>query len=379
MTSVNADVSKKCLTSPFSDPSTPSAGMFLANDEPVNLQPSTSRQSDQSRYLHLSSQKLQMSPLTQSSISYGVDNELHGRGGAQTYEWATHLHPWPFLTPDTIMPLTATITSPASCTWSSAAGYTPFSAFGIDRDRTDMDGDSYMWQHDGADGAHQSTLAIFQPNLWIPHMHPSTVQYEIMDTDFMDLSSSVPYGLNCVAPDPSAPDGMTSNFGSLSFAVVGTEQNVPDKAVSMLPSESELNDSLPLTEREKSLEPLPSRNKARLRPRPPASCLICNTQFNRRSDLRRHMYEHEGQHECTICGKRYHEKYQLSNHEKSHAGPHPCAECPKIFETRSSLRSHLATHEDSPKLLACPVSGCGRHYRRGGCLNRHVKSVRPPH
>jgi KRAB domain-containing zinc finger protein len=87
------------------------------------------------------------------------------------------------------------------------------------------------------------------------------------------------------------------------------------------------------------------------------------------------MYQHEGQHECMTCGKRFHEKYQLSNHAKSHAGPFACTQCPRTFEKRSSLRSHLSSHDGFRRLLDCPFTGCGKQYRRGGCLNRHIKSV----
>lgn len=426
MTLMLADISTECLTPSIPNPSTPSAIMSLINDndEPVDLRKSSICQSGHRHYLHPSSLDRNISPPSQYSESYGFDDRLPVQRVDHTYEWQSHLHPWPFPTLDTaIMPFTTTITSPPEpCSWNNPENFAPFTSAGT-AEGTDMDGDSYMWQQGGFGGpqSHQSAPAISQSLLWISHMQQqgttTTAQYRIMDSGcFTDLtsdisslndgtcnnsmsSSSVPYGIefeccDTVVPTSHSEPGscMTSNFETLTYAVLaGTEQNVLNETAttaSMLPSEpgpstTTTTDPFPRMSEQQAgivVEVETPENKSRLRPRHPASCFICNTQFDRPSDLRQHMYEHDGQHECTVCGKRYHEKYQLSNHEKSHAGPHSCTQCDKIFEKRSSLRSHLTTHDGHPKLLACPVSGCGKQYRRGGCLNRHVKSVRsqPP-
>ncbi|KAI1614922.1 hypothetical protein EDD37DRAFT_564184 [Exophiala viscosa] len=87
------------------------------------------------------------------------------------------------------------------------------------------------------------------------------------------------------------------------------------------------------------------------------------------------MHEHEGQHICPICAKTFPEKNQLGNHKKSHDGPFACTICPKVFPKRAALTSHSRTHDPFRRTVKCTVEGCGKQYRRGGCLNRHMKSA----
>lgn len=119
----------------------------------------------------------------------------------------------------------------------------------------------------------------------------------------------------------------------------------------------------------------PTQGKPSPRKESLIQCPVCAQHFHRPSHLKEHMRGHEGQHVCPTCGKKFLEKNQLGNHKKSHDGPFPCTLCPKVFPKRAALTSHVRTHDPLRRTVKCPVEGCGKQYRRGGCLNRHMKSV----
>ncbi|KIV86867.1 hypothetical protein PV11_02448 [Exophiala sideris] len=102
---------------------------------------------------------------------------------------------------------------------------------------------------------------------------------------------------------------------------------------------------------------------------------ITALQSQSSANLDQRMHEHADQHVCPLCGKAFPEKNQLGNHKKSHEGPFACTVCPKVFPKRAALSSHLRTHDPLRRTVKCTVEGCGKQYRRGGCLNRHVKSA----
>ncbi|KAJ9501469.1 hypothetical protein H2202_003263 [Exophiala xenobiotica] len=222
-------------------------------------------------------------------------------------------------------------------------------------------------QMDGGASEYKSINGVTQghPGSW--HTNPPT---------------AILYGANHYSETPHQTwSGSTTSAANVQLLHAGADprQDAPFTAAEFVPTcQAEATDCLVgLVDRARS--PVPSQRM------PPAkgekrmiSCSICREQFHRPCSLRRHMYQHEGQHECMTCGKRFHEKYQLSNHAKSHAGPFACTQCPKTFEKRSSLRSHLPSHDGFRRLLDCPYTGCGKQYRRGGCLNRHIKSVSLP-
>lgn len=153
-------------------------------------------------------------------------------------------------------------------------------------------------------------------------------------------------------------------------------QESPSKALVLTADEYstfKATECLPLGETA-AAKKLPPKSSSRRR-KGPILCPVCNKQFCRPCNLKDHMYELEGQHECPTCGRRFQQKYNLSNHEKIHAGPFACTECLQKFKTRAILRSHLRSHNPDPVMKQCPEKDCNKQYKRGGCLNRHIKTV----
>lgn len=112
------------------------------------------------------------------------------------------------------------------------------------------------------------------------------------------------------------------------------------------------------------------------RTRGPVSCTVCDKVFSRPCDLRDHMYIHEDQFECPICGKSFREAGGLTLHKRTHAGPITCGCCFRTFKKQANLSKHMKYHNPNREKRRCHIEGCGKEYARGGCLNRHIKTVR---
>ncbi|KAH7957065.1 hypothetical protein HPB52_015047 [Rhipicephalus sanguineus] len=140
----------------------------------------------------------------------------------------------------------------------------------------------------------------------------------------------------------------------------------------------------------------------RIRPRGPCSA-ACDKVFNRRSQLRTHLFAHAGEkrYACEMCGRKYREKHNLVIHSRTHTGerpfecsscpaaftssgdrkkhmlthtgerPHECNVCGKRFSTKSNLASHALTHSGK-KAFACHA--CGRKFSHSHTLRRHART-----
>ncbi|XP_070772583.1 zinc finger protein 235-like [Enoplosus armatus] len=79
------------------------------------------------------------------------------------------------------------------------------------------------------------------------------------------------------------------------------------------------------------------------------ACRFCGKQFNRDSDLIRHVDEtHRGEKafKCHECDKKFARRDHLAVHLRIHTGerPHKCCFCRKSFAQSSNLNVHLRTH-----------------------------------
>lgn len=298
----------------------------------------------------------------------------------QMYEWALHNHDGRFTAPSSVA-MTCPVYNPdypSGCR--QPAGYEDDPAHSTH---------GYTWQRMERFEL-PTAVEVPRPPLGYLPMDEGASEYKSMNgvmqghfsTDpgswHTNLPTAISYAANHAAnhytetPHQTSSGNTTSAADVQLHAAADPRQDALTAAEILPPFQAEATDCPGPVNIARS--PVPQRMPAK-REKRMISCSICREEFHRPCSLRRHMYQHEGQHECMTCGKRFHEKYQLSNHAKSHAGPFACTLCPKTFEKRSSLRSHLPSHEDFRKLLACPFAGCGKQYRRGGCLNRHIKSV----
>ncbi|KAK5224814.1 hypothetical protein LTR72_004595 [Exophiala xenobiotica] len=220
-------------------------------------------------------------------------------------------------------------------------------------------------QMDGGASEYKSMNGVTQAPAGSWHTNPHT---------------AILYGANDYSETPHQTwSGNTTSAANVQLLHAGADprQDAPFTAAEFVPTcQAEATDCVVgLVDRARSPVP-PQRMPPAKGEKGMISCSICREQFHRPCSLRRHMYQHEGQHECMTCGKRFHEKYQLSNHAKSHAGPFACTQCPKTFEKRSSLRSHLPSHDGFRRLLDCPYTGCGSS-SWGGLLLPALREIVP--
>ncbi|KAK5445163.1 hypothetical protein LTS15_010254 [Exophiala xenobiotica] len=310
-------------------------------------------------------------------VADAVDNGPYHHEVNEMYEWTLHKQDGCFTAPSPVAPSFPIYNPDYPSRSKQSVGYENYPAHSTD---------GYTWQR----------MERFEPptTVEVPSPPLGYVQMDGVASEYKSINgvthghpgswhtnppTAISYGANHYSETPhQTSSGNTTSAADVQLlhAVADPRQDAPFTAAEFLPPFKAEAIDCPVGLVNRARSPVPPQRM------PPAkgekrmiSCSICREQFHRPCSLRRHMYQHEGQHECMTCGKRYHEKYQLSNHAKSHAGPFACTQCPKMFEKRSSLRSHLPSHEGFRRLLDCPYTGCGKQYRRGGCLNRHIKSA----
>ncbi|KAK5560770.1 hypothetical protein LTR46_001078 [Exophiala xenobiotica] len=311
-------------------------------------------------------------------VADAVDSGPYHHKVNQMYEWALHKQDGCFTAPSSVAPSFPIYNpdypsrskqsvdyenDPAhgtdGSTWQRMETFEPLTAVEVPSPPL-----GYL-QMDGGASEYKSMNGVTQghPGSW--HTNPPT---------------AILYGANHYSETPHQTwSGNTTSAANVQLLHAGADprQDVPYTAAEFVPTcQAEATDYLVgLVDRARSPVPPqrmpPAKGEKRM-----ISCSICREQFHRPCSLRRHMYQHEGQHECMTCGKRFHEKYQLSNHAKSHAGPFACTQCPKTFEKRSSLRSHLPSHDGFRRLLDCPYTGCGSS-SWGGLLLPALREIVP--
>uniref|UniRef100_A0A8C9XW50 Zinc finger protein 543-like n=1 Tax=Sander lucioperca TaxID=283035 RepID=A0A8C9XW50_SANLU len=142
------------------------------------------------------------------------------------------------------------------------------------------------------------------------------------------------------------------------------------------------------------------------------ACRFCGKQFNRDSDLIRHVYKIHmtaKAFKCSECDKEFACRGHLVAHSRIHKGekPHKCSFCRKSFAQRSNLNVHLRLHtgekpyfcktcgkmvtysyhlqtcgmkkQKGKKSFSCLV--CGKHFPSASKLGVHKKNheARKPH
>ncbi|XP_076321447.1 uncharacterized protein LOC143230975 isoform X2 [Tachypleus tridentatus] len=104
------------------------------------------------------------------------------------------------------------------------------------------------------------------------------------------------------------------------------------------------------------------------------SCITCDKEFGRKSELNTHQHMHTGErpYTCFVCGKEFRKSRHLNKHKKIHTGdrPYSCVVCSKNFGTKTHLKTHLLIHTGE-KPYRCVV--CGKEFGRSSHLERHKK------
>ncbi|XP_063224031.1 uncharacterized protein LOC134531919 [Bacillus rossius redtenbacheri] len=100
------------------------------------------------------------------------------------------------------------------------------------------------------------------------------------------------------------------------------------------------------------------------------TCAHCNKTFSLKKKLNRHMLKHTDAHTCKDCRRVYGSEKALGAHRcdkgAREPGPYRCPVCSKEFQRRSNLDKHLPLHAG-----ARPCVVCGKKLRAGGVAGAH--------
>eukprot|EP00190_Bangiopsis_sp_CCMP1999_P004787 CAMPEP_0198731158 /NCGR_PEP_ID=MMETSP1475-20131203/28435_1 /TAXON_ID= ORGANISM="Unidentified sp., Strain CCMP1999" /NCGR_SAMPLE_ID=MMETSP1475 /ASSEMBLY_ACC=CAM_ASM_001111 /LENGTH=397 /DNA_ID=CAMNT_0044494085 /DNA_START=10 /DNA_END=1203 /DNA_ORIENTATION=+ len=104
-------------------------------------------------------------------------------------------------------------------------------------------------------------------------------------------------------------------------------------------------------------------------------CGVCNVEFRRNYDLKRHMvsvHEKRKDYVCSLCKKGFSQTGHLNEHIRvTHGGDtaHRCPICDKPFGAKSKLDRHVRTVHDNARLFTCDL--CNKSYKEKSYLKHH--------
>ena len=102
-------------------------------------------------------------------------------------------------------------------------------------------------------------------------------------------------------------------------------------------------------------------------------CGICEKQFNKKGNLKKHMLIHSGvrSYECKVCSKAFNQKAHLNTHMLIHTGEkeHICDVCSKQFNQRCHLKRHMVVHTGA-KPHKCSI--CDKQFAQKYNLTVHM-------
>jgi len=103
----------------------------------------------------------------------------------------------------------------------------------------------------------------------------------------------------------------------------------------------------------------------------PYRCHLCGCCYSNRSNLRRHIQQHEKAFSCEFCAKDFGSRSDLQRHRRSHTGERPfiCSTCGRSFADSSALRAHELMHR-GVKPFTCTY--CNKQFRTLGTLKTHT-------
>lgn len=98
-------------------------------------------------------------------------------------------------------------------------------------------------------------------------------------------------------------------------------------------------------------------HKIQMKERTTLSCLYCEKDYSKLSNLIRHLKTHEENktHACNVCQKTFAMGQDLIDHLNKHRGftPHSCHICGKSYLQVSKLNNHLKTHSEDKVSCCC--------------------------
>nr|XP_034833035.1 PR domain zinc finger protein 5-like [Maniola hyperantus] len=106
------------------------------------------------------------------------------------------------------------------------------------------------------------------------------------------------------------------------------------------------------------------------------TCEVCQSQtFSRIDEYKAHLREHAKltTYKCTVCGKTFSDSSNFSKHKKVHGNQHfQCDICLRKFNTKKTLIAHIEYH-NANRPIKCYY--CNKKYHFQSALNKHIKFV----